>query len=183
MSKENENQKNREEFDETVNNLKEFGNGLFNTLNEMSEEILGEDFTKIMKEKSSNVQTKVQETVHNMKDKVSDYKTDLKTETIIPNVSDEAYEIKLSLAGLPKSEKRISLVVEDELLIIEINSEGIEPSVKKYWSVSKDRLVLDLSDIDDYKTSKIKAKHEDGIFTVTIPRIAKEVKKTEINID
>jgi HSP20 family molecular chaperone IbpA len=136
-----------------------------------------------MKDKSSQVQSKVQETVSNVRTKVSDYKTDLSTESLIPNVSDDAYELKIFLAGLPKEDKRISLAVEDDELVIELNTEGIDKVTKSFWSVSKDRLVLDLSDIDDYKASKIKAKQEDGVFTVTIPRIEKQVKKTEINID
>lgn len=182
MGNEKENE-NKEEFDETIEGLRNMGKDFFKTMSEISTEIIGEDFTKIMKEKSSDVQTKVQDTVKTVKEQVENAKTSIHTETLMPEVSDSEYKITLFLAGLPKKEKRISLSVEDEKMVILINSSNIEKSIKEYWSVSKDRLVLDLSEITDYDAKEIKASHKDGVFTVVIPRIEKEVVKTTIDID
>lgn len=187
MGKENENNENlnedRKQFDETVDGLKKMGQEFFNTMADMGTEIIGEDFTKIMKEKSADVQTKVQETVNTVKEKVQDTKTSMTTEVLMPVVSDEEYKITLFLAGLPKKEKKISLSIEDDEMVIVIDSENVDKTTKEHWSVSKDRLSLDLSEITDYNSKDIKATHKDGVFTVVIPRIEKEVVKTSIEIN
>lgn len=182
MANEKENE-NKEQFDETVESLRNMGKDFFKTMADMGTEIIGEDFTKIMKEKSADVQTKVQDTVNTVKEKVKDTKTSITTEVLMPEVSDDEYKITLFLAGLPKKEKKISLSIEDDEMVIVIDSEGIEKSIKEYWSVSKDRLSLDLSEITDYNAKDIKATHKDGVFTVVIPRIEKEVVKTDIEIN
>ena len=184
MANENENEnQDKKEFNETVEGLRNMGKEFFNTMADMGTEIIGEDFTKIMKEKSADVQTKVQDTVNTVKEKVMDTKESFTTEILMPEVSDEEYKISISLAGLPKKEKKISLSIEDDELVIVIDSADIAKSTKEYWSVSKDRLALDLSEITDYNAKDIKATHKDGVFTVVIPRIEKEVVKTDIEIN
>jgi HSP20 family molecular chaperone IbpA len=187
MANENENNENLNEdnkqFNETVDSLRNMGKEFFNTMAEMGTEIIGEDFTKVMKEKSSDVQTKVQDTVNTVKEQVVNAKTNMTTETLMPEVSDSDYTITLFLAGLPKKEKKISLSIEDDEMVITIDSSDVDKSTKEYWSVSKDRLSLDLSEITDYNAKDIKATHKDGVFTVVIPRIEKEVVKTDIEIN
>ena len=182
MANEKENE-NKEQFDETVESLRNMGKDFFKTMADMGTEIIGEDFTKIMKEKSADVQTKVQDTVNTVKEKVQDTKTSITTEVLMPEVSEKEYKITLFLAGLPKKEKRIDLDVSVDEMVIVIDSTDIDKSVKKYWNVSKDRLRLDLSEITDYNEDDIKPTHKDGVLTIIIPRIEKEVVKTKIDIN
>lgn len=97
--------------------------------------------------------------------------------------NDSSYLVEADLPGVSKNE--IKLALEENILTIEVEREQLSEEIQTNY-VRKERKLSAMSRsirLPDVKSEDIDAKLENGVLTVTVPKITKAEKVTQIEIN
>lgn len=97
--------------------------------------------------------------------------------------NDSSYLVEADLPGISKDEVKLEL--EENVLTIQVSKEQPNDEVQGNY-VRKERQTSSMSRsirLPDAKSEKIDAKLENGVLVVTVPKVTKEEKVTQIEIN
>lgn len=155
------------------------GNKMFKDLLDISTEIFDiddediddkeyKDSKETVTPHKNDIFDKFKDTKDKVVDKITEMNTKMNTGYIQPLVNDNSYVAEIALPGASKESLKLDVI--DRELILKIDSNGISPNIKKYWSVNKKRVILNLVDVLDADIKNIKSTFLNGVMTITVPR-------------
>jgi HSP20 family molecular chaperone IbpA len=151
---------------ESLKKIIEKGKIFFKDIDDViTEELKGNETIEFLKSKTKDFQTKLED----LKEKVSEKVKKITTEEVFAKEIDNDLVIELIVNGLTKD--NISIEIEDNKLLINIDDKNVNKEYRKHWSISKNNLFYDFTQYEEsVLVENTTSKFENGILYITIPR-------------